>query len=80
MIDYQNLKASYIAIIQIGLELGFPDPKHGNELLHEFCEKLVENSNYSDSDKQKMKNELKTVKETLSNEIEQFLYCAKKIN
>ena len=80
MIDYQNLKTSYIAMIQIGLELGFPDPKHGNELLHEFCEKLVENSDYSDCDKQKMKNELEAVKETLSHEIEQSLYCAKMKN
>ena len=78
MIDYQNLKASYIAMIQIGLELGFTDPKQGNELLHEFCEKLVENSDYSDSDKQDMKNELEVVKETLSIEIEQFLNDARK--
>ena len=78
MIDYQNLKASYIAMIQIGLELGVTDPNQGNELLHEFCEKLVENSDYSDSDKQDMKNELEVVKETLSIEIEQFLNDARK--
>ena len=74
MIEYQDLKNCYITMIQIGLTFGFPDPKHGNELLHDFCEKLVENSDYSDSDKQAMKNELKAVKDTLSIEIEQCLH------
>ena len=77
MIEYSNLKNSYIATVQMGLELGFPDPKHGNDLLHDFCEKLVENSDYSDSDKQKMKNELKTIKETLSIEIEKRSHSVK---
>lgn len=73
MIDYLNLKNSYIAAIQMGLGLGFPDPKQGNDLLHDFCDKLIDNSDYCDADKQKMKNELKTVKETLSLEIERSL-------
>ena len=37
MIDYLTLKNSYIGAIQMGLELGFPDPKQGNELLHKFA-------------------------------------------
>jgi hypothetical protein len=77
MIEYVNLKNSYIATVQMGLELGFPDPKHGNDLLHDFCKQLVENSNYCDSDKKKMKDELEAVKETLSVEIERFLNSAK---
>ncbi len=72
MIDYLNLKNSYIAAVQMGLGLGFPDPKQGNDLLHKFCETLVDNSNYSESDKQNMKHELELVKETLSQEIERY--------
>lgn len=70
MIDYTNLKNCYIAAVQMGLLLGFPDPKQGNDLLHDFCEKLIDTSDYSEFDKQKMKNELNVVKETLSIEIQ----------
>ena len=70
MIDYEDLKKCYIGAFQTGLFLGFPNPKQGNELLHRFCENCVENSNYSELDKQKMKQDLKLVKETLSQEIE----------
>lgn len=70
MIDYLTLKNSYVAAIQMGLELGFPDPKQGNELLYEFCKKCVDNSNYSEQDKQNMKLELALLKETFSKEIE----------
>ncbi len=72
MIEYQNLKNSYIASVQMGLLLnaGYEGAKHGNEILHKFCEDCVEASNYSKSDKQKMKQELELVKETLSQEIE----------
>ena len=73
MIDYNILKNSNIAAVQTGLELGFPDPKRGNDLLHDFCEKLIDNSNYSESDKQQMKNELAIVKEMLLVEIDQRL-------
>ena len=71
MFDYLTLKNSYIAAVQMGLCLGLSDPKRGNDLLHDFCEKLIDNSYYSESDKQKMKNELDAVKETLSLEIDQ---------
>lgn len=70
MIDYLNLKNSYIAAFQMGLELGFSNPKQGNELLHKLCENLVDNSNYSESEKQNMKHDLELVKEALSQEIE----------
>ena len=72
MIDYQNLRSSYIAAIQFGLTMnaGYEDAKRGNGLLHEFCKKCVDNSNYSESDKQKMKNDLELVKQSLAIEIE----------
>ena len=72
MINYIDLKNSYIATIQMGLKLRFPNPKQGNELLHKFCEDLIDKSHYSENDKQIMKQELKLVKETLSQEIEQL--------
>lgn len=73
MIDYLNLKSSYIAAIQTGLLLnaGYEEAKHGNDILHKFCEKCVDNSNYSTMDKQNMKHDLELLKETLSQEIEQ---------
>ena len=72
MIDYLNLKNSYIAAIQMGLMLnaGYEEAKHGNDLLHKFCENCVDNSNYSETDKQDMKRDLELVKEMLSQEIE----------
>ena len=72
MIDYLNLKNSYISAIQMGLMLnaGYEEAKRGNDLLHKFCENCVDNSNYSDLDKQNMKNDLELVKEALSQEIE----------
>ena len=78
MIDYLNLKNSYIAAIQMGLALnaGYEDAKRGNDLLHTFCEKCVDNSNYSDNEKQNMKHDLELVKEALSQEIERHFHIA----
>ena len=72
MIDYQNLKNRYIASVQMGLLLnaGYEGAKFGNDFLHKFCEECVENSNYSELDKQKMKQELELIKETLTQEID----------
>ena len=72
MIDYLNLKNSYIASIQLGLILnaGYEEAKRGNDLLHKFCENCINNSNYSERDKQDMKRDLELVKEMLSQEIE----------
>ena len=73
MIEYLNLKNSYITAIQTGmllLNVGYEETKRGNDLLHKFCETCVDNSNYSQQDKQNMKHDLKCVKETLSKEIE----------
>lgn len=78
MIDYYNLKSSYIAAVQMGLLLNasHEEAKRGNDLLHKFCENCVDNSNYCDVDKQNMKRELELVKEALSQEIElRFRSC-----
>lgn len=77
MIDYLNLKNSYIASIQLGLILnaGYEEAKRGNDLLHKFCENCIDNSNYSEKDKQDMKRDLELVKEMLSQEIEIRFSC-----
>lgn len=74
MIDYLNLKNSYIAAIQTGLLLnaGYEDAKRGNDILHKFCEDCVDRSNYSEADKKDMKHDLELVKEALSQEIEHY--------
>ena len=72
MIDYLNMEKCYIAAIQVGLALnaGYEEAKHGNDLLHKFCENCVDNSLYGEADKQDMKRDLELVKEALSQEIE----------
>ena len=72
MIDYLNMKRCYIATIQLGLALnaGYEEAKHGNDLLHKFCENCVDSSLYSEEDKRAMKRDLELVKESLSQEIE----------
>lgn len=79
MIDYLNLKNSYISAIQMGLMLnaGYEDAKRGNDLLHKFCENCIDSSNYNEGDKQRMKHDLEIVKEALSQEIELHFRCAK---
>ena len=76
MIDYLTLKNSYIGAIQMGLELNFPDPKQGNEILHKFCENCVDHSNYSEQDKLDLKRDLELLKEILSQEIELYIHGA----
>ena len=78
MIDYLNLKNSYIASIQLGLILnaGYEEAKHGNDLLHKFCENCVDNSNYGEIDKKNMKRDLEFVKEALSKEVELHFHRA----
>ena len=72
MIEYLNLKNSYIASIQMGLMMnaGYEEAKRGNDLLHKFCENCIDNSNYSEMDKKGMKHDLELVKEALLQEIE----------
>lgn len=72
MTEFENLKSSYISVVQLGLTVraGYHESKQGNEILHKFCESLIDNSNYNDFDKAMMKHELKIIKESLSQEIE----------
>ena len=74
MNEFENLKECYTGALEIGiaLEADYDEAKHGNEILHKFCELLVERSNYSDWDKQNMKHDLKLLKETLALEIESY--------
>lgn len=78
MIDYLNLKNSYIAAIHTGIMMnaGHEDAKHGNDLLHKFCENCIDKSNYSEQDKQSMKHDLELVKEAISQEIERYFHMA----
>ena len=74
MTEFEKLKNSYISTLQIGLtsNIGYHQAKHGNDILHKFCEQLVEGSNYRDDIKASMKRELELLKETLSHEIERY--------
>lgn len=78
MIDYQNLKQSYIAALHMGMALNanYEEAKRGNDILHKFCENCIDNSNYSEQDKQGMKHDLELVKEALSQEIEHLFLGA----
>ena len=79
MIDYIDLKNSYISAIQAGLMMNadYEEAKRGNDILHHFCEKCIDNSHYIEQDKQSMKNDLKLVKEALSKEIEHYFMGTK---
>ena len=74
MTEFDNLKRSYISAIQWGLtaRVGYNESKQGNEVLHKFCENLIDNSNQLPTEKTIMKNELELIKEALSKEIESF--------
>lgn len=76
MTEFDNLKRSYVAVIQFSMAMNTPreEVKHGNDILHKFCEKLIENSGYPDDEKQRMKDELEIVKETMAKEIEAFYH------
>lgn len=73
MMGYDNLKNCYITAIQIGINSNtkYDEIRYANELLHKFCEQFIENSSYTDTDKQNIKRDLEIVKETLSGEIEE---------
>ena len=72
MTEFENLKNSYYFALQYGManNATYEEAKKGNAILHKFCEKLVENSNYNDYQKKQMKFELELLKEALSQEIE----------
>ncbi len=71
MTEFENLKNSYISAIQCGLiRVNYHEARRGNELLLQFCESLVDNSNYCEADKAAMKQKLELIKEALEKEIE----------
>ena len=72
MTEFDNLKTCYAAAIQFRLasNVGYQASKHGNEMLHELCKRLVEDSNYQDSEKVAMKQELEMLKAAFEKEIE----------
>lgn len=74
MTEFDHLKNSYVAAIQLRLttNIGKDEAKRENELLHRFCEVLIDNSNYHNVDKTAMKQELELLKETLTKEIEDY--------
>lgn len=74
MTEFENLTNSYVAAIQFGLiaRVDYQEAWQGNEILHHFCERLVDNSNYCDTEKAAMKQELALIKETLAREIEHY--------
>lgn len=74
MTEFDNLKNSYIAAIHWGLaaNASYHEAKQGNDILHKFCESLVESSNCLDSTKIAMKQELELLKEALSKEIDSY--------
>ena len=39
MTEFENLKNSYITVVQLGLtaRAGYDESKRGNEVLHKFC-------------------------------------------
>ena len=74
MTEFENLKRSYTATVQWGLaeNVGYHESKRGNDILHEFCKQLVENSNYHDFEKSAMKLELELLKSAHTEEIERY--------
>ena len=60
MTEFENLKRSYATAIQCGVAMGsgYQNATIGNEIIHKFCETLVESSNYTPLEKQHMKFEL----------------------
>ena len=74
MTEFDNLKNSYITAVHWGFAatVSYYESKRGNDILHIFCENFVENSNYSNSAKIAMKQELELIKEALSEEIKSY--------
>ena len=72
MTEFDDLKANYIAAIQMGIEMGLgkQNCKIANYFLHKLCEMCIDSSNYNDCEKRNMKQELEIIKETLSKQIE----------
>ena len=74
MTEFEGLKAFYASYIRFGLEnnVACTYAKLGNNIFHKYCEVLVENSNYQDSEKMAMKQELEILKNALDGEIDTY--------
>ena len=72
MTEFDNLKNTYIVTVQCAIAMGvdYQQIRHGNDILHKFCEMLVDSSNHPDSDKRAMKQELELLKESIDAEID----------
>ena len=72
--DFARLKKAYISAVQYGLSAGadYNFAKHGNNLLHKFCEKYIDDSTCDVQSKERMKYELELTKELLAKEIDSF--------
>lgn len=74
MIDFENMKCSYAATIQLALFSGATqtDVKQYNDILHKFCNYIIEYSGYCDSSKSKLKQDLYFLKALQEQEIELY--------
>lgn len=72
MNKYEHLKNSYISAVLFGLTMNvsYDEAKLGNEILHKLCKIFIDNSGFCDIYKSSMKNELNSIKDMLSMEIE----------
>lgn len=74
MLEFKKMKEDYSATIQLALTAGATraEVKNGNEILHNFCDLIVEGGNYCDRDKAQMKHELKLLKIYHDRQIDQY--------
>lgn len=72
MNEFVRLKKAYISAINYGLSTGvnYNFAKHGNDVLHKFCENYIDSSNCDSKSKNQMKHELELTKEILAKEID----------
>ncbi len=70
--DFEGLKDSYYQTVQFGIMInkGYTELKQANNSLCEFCKIIVDHSNYNDSDKERMKNELEKTKEIFAESLD----------
>ena len=74
MFDFVYLKNRYVAAIQfvMACNVGCNAAKQGNEILNKVCKVHIDNSNYCEMDKNKMKHDLDCTKKILSQEIDSY--------
>lgn len=72
MIEFENLKGSYISAMNVGIlgRLDTASLKYGNEILSHCCKQLISDSQYYATEKENMKNQIDLLKQTIDKEIE----------